>query len=410
MSRSLDRDAVALVLVGAMALALTSVRWVEPSSWIFVDIDVFLRGGAAVRSGADLYAAPSGVLPFTYPPVAALLFAPLSLVNALAVKWLWTATSLAAYLVVALVTARAAAPNGPRSRRWAQAAVMVALAGALEPVTRTFVLGQINLILAALVLLDLFVVPARYRGVLIGLAAAVKLTPAYFAIHLLVTRDWRSFARFMGAFLGSAALAWVILPSASRRYWGGGVLNLDKFGGYALLPMDQSLRACLVRLGPGWAAPQVLLPLTAGVAALSIVAAVRLVRRRQPLAAVTCLAAGSLLVSPISWTHHWVWVVPALAVMARRGWYAAVVVTVGEMFLPPMWAADATARIPVVHQVCTDAFALSAVVYLLAMTVRPGRAERSSEVPDRSREKAGESAAQQRVPGIHADQSPAPVS
>lgn len=361
-----------LVTAALVAVALAGLRWVNPATWIFVDLHVFVRGAESVLGGRNLYAAAPGTLPFTYPPFAALVFAPLGVLSVVTVQWVWTIVGIASLAVIVWTSVRVSYPQVPRRRRMAWTAVLMVAALGLEPVQRTLVLGQINLILAMAVLVDLFVLPPRWRGVLIGVAAGIKLTPAFFALAFLLRRDWPSLTRSALGFVATAAFGAVLLPSASRQYWSGGIVDLEKFGSYAVLPSNQSLRAALVRMAvPDHDIVFVLVPATVGVVVLSVFAAHRLLSRHEVLAAVTCLGAGSVLISPISWTHHWVWVVPVLVVLAQRRWYAALAVLVAAMFLPPMWAADATQSVPVLHLLCTNAFLVLALAYLGAMaTVR----------------------------------------
>jgi alpha-1,2-mannosyltransferase len=378
-SPQLSRRASEITLVGAalISLALAALRWVNPATWNFVDLQVFVDGARSVLAGKDLYATAPGAFPFTYPPFAGVAFVPLGLTSLTTTRWVWTALSIAALAVMVWTSVRVSAPTMPRSRRLVWVLVLLATCAGLEPVQRTLIFGQVNLVLGALVLLDVLVVPPRWRGLLIGLAAGIKLTPAYFALYFVLRRDWTSLARSAVAFVGSALVAWLVFPGASRQYWGGGIVNLDKFGAYAVLPSNQSLRAALVRMaGPGPEVALLLVPLIAGVVVLSLIAARRLIRREEHLAALTCLGTAALLVSPISWTHHWVWVVPVLVVLAHRRWYAGLVVTVAVMFLPPMWASDATNGLPVVHEVCANAFVVLALVYLAVSAFAPPRGPR----------------------------------
>lgn len=357
-----------MTAAAVVAVALAGLRWVSPASWIFVDLHVFVRGATSVLSGGSLYAAAPGTLPFTYPPFAALVFAPLGLLSVVTVQWVWTVVGIASLGVIVWTSVRVSYPGVPQRWRLAWTVVLMVAALGLEPIQRTLVLGQVNLILAMLVLVDLFVLPRRWKGVLIGLAAGIKLTPAFFALVFLIRRDWPSLRRSALAFGGTVVLAAGLLPAASRQYWSGGILDLEKFGSYALLPSNQSLRAALVRAAvPTPVIPWVLAPATVVVVLLSLVAARRLLGRHEDLAGVTCLGAGTVLISPISWTHHWVWVVPVLVVLAQRRWYAALALLVTVMFLPPMWASDATERLPVLHFVCTNAFLILGLVYLAAM-------------------------------------------
>jgi alpha-1,2-mannosyltransferase len=359
-----------LVAAALLAVVLAGLKWVSPATWIFVDLHVFIRGADSVLSGRSLYASAPGTLAFTYPPFAALVFAPLGGLSVVTVQWLWTIVGIASLAVIVWISVRVSYPLLPRRRRLAWTAVLMVAGLALEPVQRTLVLGQINLILAVAVLVDVFVLPPRWKGVLIGIAAGIKLTPAFFALIFLLRRDWPSLTRSALGFVATAAAGAILLPSASLQYWSGGIVDLEKFGSYAVLPSNQSLRAALVRMKvPSHHIVLVLVPATACVLALSLFAAHRLLSRHEALAAVTCLGAGTVLISPISWTHHWVWVVPVMVVLAQRRWYAALAVLVAVMFLPPMWASDATEGLPVVHLVCTNAFLVLGLVYLGAMAL-----------------------------------------
>jgi alpha-1,2-mannosyltransferase len=236
-------------------------------------------------------------------------------------------------------------------------------------VQRTFIFGQVNLVLCALVLLDAFVVPPRFRGYLTGLAAGIKLTPAFFVVYFAVRRVWPAVARSAATGVLTVAIGWLVLPAESARYWLDDLTTMGKFGGYALEPTNQSLRAMWVRLLGGDPGPWYLVSVAA-VVVLVVWVARRLTRAQDPLAALAAVAAGSLLVSPISWTHHWVWVVPALVVMARRGWRVATGVVALLMYLPPMWAADGDPlRLSPVEQLVASTYVFLALGFLVALAV-----------------------------------------
>lgn len=361
--------------VAVVAVVLAWLRWVDPSTWNLVDVEVFLRGGDAVLDSGDPYRTPAGALEFTYPPFAAVAFVPLALVGG-AATWVMSALSLVALVVVAWVSLQQQAGSDPRRGRLASFGWLVALvlvAWALEPVQRTLIFGQVNLVLCALVMLDVFIVPPRFRGYLTGLAAGIKLTPAFFVLYFAVRRDWPAVARSAAAGALSVVIGWVVLPSESARYWLDDLTTMGKFGGYAEEPMNQSLRATWVRLLGGDPGPWYLVS-AALVVVLVVWVAVRLLRAQDPLAALVAVAAGSLLVSPISWTHHWVWVVPALVVMARRGWRVATVVVALVMYLPPMWAADGDPlRLSPAEQLVASTYVVLALAMLVVLGVSSGR-------------------------------------
>lgn len=218
---------------------------------------------------------------------------------------------------------------------------MVATA-ALEPLMRNLLLGQVNLILMAMVVADLLVLPARWRGLLIGIAAGIKLTPAVFVFYLVLKRDWSSVVRMVLAFAASVVVGWLVAPTASASFWGGGFLGLGKFGGDAVVGTDnQSLLAAALRL---LGRPELPLAAQGGLALvgimLGVAAARRCLRHAGPTgdaAAVVWIAFGGLLGSPVSWSHHWVWVVVALAVFVSREQYVRAAVVLFLFWYPIIW-------------------------------------------------------------------------
>ncbi|MGW7083678.1 glycosyltransferase 87 family protein [Streptomyces sp. NPDC054871] len=306
-----------------------------------IDLMVYRAEGETVRAGGDLYAlrTTEAHLPTTYPPFAALLFTPLTLLDTADMRTLATLGNLLLLVTFAHLALRLVGPvphigharveSVPR----VEAALWVsALAVWAEPVWTTLRYGQINLLLAVLVLWDLSRRPGhRWAGLGIGIAAAVKLTPALFAVFLLITGGaealrrgrWRAPVRracvAAVSFAGATLLAAAALPYDSRRFWTRMVFEAGRVG----LPEDtanQSLRGVLARLlhttepGIWWAVAAA----AAGVLGLAV--AVReALRGERARAAVSC-AATALLVSPVSWSHHWVWCVP----MALLVWTEAV--------------------------------------------------------------------------------------
>jgi alpha-1,2-mannosyltransferase len=190
-----------------------------------------------------LYSVSVDGLPFTYPPFAAVLFAPLELLGVLGARWVLTALSVACYVVVVAVCAR-------RLRMNVAMAAMVGLAGlTFEPFLRTILLGQINLVLLALVVVDCLVVPVRYRGMLVGIATGVKLLPGAFIVFFLLKRQWAAAGRAVAAFGVTAAVGMLFAPRDSWQFWSGGFINLSRFGRQAIIGGDnQSLSAAVMRL------------------------------------------------------------------------------------------------------------------------------------------------------------------
>ncbi len=329
--------------VSAMILCLAIVyRWSTLKSTDFwVDIDVYLRGANALLHGEDLYAVGVHGLKFTYSPFAAVIFTPLTVMPATVHRVLFTALSLAAYAFVIWVVAR-------RLSLRRATALVIALGGlATEPFLRTIQLGQVNLILMAMVVLDVLLLRSTRRGYLVGIAAGIKIVPGIFILYFALKRDWRSVRHSAVGFLASVVVGGLVAPAATREYWSGGFLTMDKFGETAVSGVDnQSLAAVLMRglhLSPLPTALTVLCCVV-GVA-LGVTVARRLLRRGDDVAGAAALAIGGLLGSPVSWSHHWVWVVVVLLLLAhRRAWLS--VWLLGALFwLGPFWALR-NAKIP----------------------------------------------------------------
>ncbi|MFI0773861.1 glycosyltransferase 87 family protein [Streptomyces sp. NPDC021212] len=258
---------------------------------------------------------------FTYPPFAALCMLPMTLLS-------WpAAVGVSVLLNVAASATVLAWLIGPVVRRqgwnmWFALTVAGCLFSLLEPVRDTFSFGQVNLLLLVLVLLDARLLATghgRFAGYGTGLAAAIKLTPAIFIVYLAVTRRWRAAAVATATAVGATLLAVCAAPTASRVYWTEALWDTDRIGVLSYVS-NQSWEGVLARLvapvepsGAVWAA---------GVLALLAVWAYRV---RQAAAAgdepagyaLTGIAA--CLVSPITWVHHLVWLIPALIVLAESG-------------------------------------------------------------------------------------------
>jgi alpha-1,2-mannosyltransferase len=263
------------------------------------------------HSGAGLYDRSFGPfhLPFTYPPFAAALFA--------SIAWLpfggWQLLLTAAALSSLLLVARSSLVLGGARPAPAQVLLVTGLALWLEPVAMTMFFGQINLILLALIMVDLARGPTRLRGVGIGLAAGIKLTPLIFIPYLYLTGQRRASLVAGATFAGTIAAGFVLRAHDTIRFFGGALFRPGDSPVYLL---NQSLNGTLQRLvSPvdadlaqvAWLISAVLLGL------VGLAAATRAHRAGAHLvAAITCGITG-LLVSPISWSHHFVWAVPLIA-------------------------------------------------------------------------------------------------
>jgi alpha-1,2-mannosyltransferase len=306
-----SKGKIALTVVLFAALAGVAVYHLQRGTPLGIDSAVYRAGALAVTHGQPLYepllaldpeSAPG--LPFTYPPIAALLFLPLTVLPA---QLVWLLLAVGSVLAIWSVLRRFAG-NVPFA--------LLCVVPFLEPVWRLVSLGQINAVLMAMVVCD--ALPARrsrHSGLLIGLAAAVKLTPLIFIPYLFLTGRRADGCRALAAFFGATTIGALVLPGDSLRYWTSAVVdnrNADSIDWV----LDQSLHGLLARLGVTSIACYAVL------AALCLAIGAVLVRdfhrRGDPRAALLVTAGCALLVSPLSWTHHWIWVVALAGYVAGR--------------------------------------------------------------------------------------------
>jgi alpha-1,2-mannosyltransferase len=306
---------VALFLLAVAGYALL-VRAFPQYYWKQIDTAVYRDGGVAVRNQpAMLYALRLGPakLPFTYAPFAALLFAAGS--GASFVTWQAGLAVLTIGLLPVVAYLSLGLAGRPAGLGRAAAALTIAAVGLwLEPVAMTLLFGQVNLVLLALVVCDL-ALPDRVKGkgIGIGLAAGIKLTPLLFIPYLLFTRRVKAAAVSALTFAVTVGLGFALLPRASSVYWSG---QLFRPSSYFHLD-NQSLNGVILRLtqaGPGAHAYWLVAAVVVGIAGLT--ASVLASRRGHELLGLVACAATGLLVSPVSWSHHYVYVVPALVLAA----------------------------------------------------------------------------------------------
>jgi glycosyl transferase family 87 len=300
------------------------------------DLNVYNHAGLITRTRPrQLYTWQlTAGIKFTYTPFASLVFAVGSLLPWAVLRWLMTVLSLAALAGTVWLTLGGLGWEGRR-----RVSVMLALTAAalwIEPVQRALHLGQIELLLMALIVWDLCRSDGRrWKGVGIGLAAGIKLVPLIFIPYLVVAGKLRQAAVAAATFAATVLLGFTVLPQESAKWWlTGYFLRAGNVGDVGSL-VNQSVYGMVVRAAGGvTAGTPVWLGLAVVIAAVGLAAAARLHRRGQPVWGWLACAMTGVLVSPISWDHHWVWVVPTLVVLtdaavrsqgARRvgGWLLA---------------------------------------------------------------------------------------
>jgi hypothetical protein len=319
-------------LYGALAAEVAVIVWYAVTHNPF-DLNVYLWGGHAITHDVRLYLARVDMHWFTYPPFAAVVFMPVALMPVVMARLTWELASVVA-LASACVTALKLA--GFSASRTVTVAVLAA-ALTLEPVYHTLYLGQVNVFLLALVLTDIWrASQGRHAGIGIGVAAAIKLTPGIFVILFLLTRRTRSALTAAGTFIFCGLAGYLVAPQASRLYWSR--LFHDTGRVYAPYISNQSPYGAVIRIFGGnthVSAWYPVLPLTIG--AVGLAAATVAARHDDWLGAGVVTGLTGLLVSPISWTHHWVWIVPALIVLVRAGNRIGAVCGYLLFALAPLW-------------------------------------------------------------------------
>ncbi|NUT96847.1 MAG: DUF2029 domain-containing protein [Saccharothrix sp.] len=320
------RVPVAVIAAVAASLALYAVQaHVWPlERWFMYDLDIYRQGGRAVLDGAGLYTSRFNGQPFTNTPFSALLFAGFAVVPMEVARLVMAGLTIAALACSVWCAARLSGRGLP------VVAGVFAVALWLEPVQSSLTYGQVNVVLMALVLLDFR--GHRWQGVGIGLAAAIKLTPGLFVVYLLLTRRFRAAGVAAATMLATVGVGFAVLPGESSRYWGGVFLQSSRLGGDLYYFGNQSLHALLGRTLPPGLLTVCWVAVVAVVLVVGLRAAVLFHRRGDELAGVLTVALTALLVSPVSWHHHWVWCVPLVVLLGRRA--VAVVVVLAAWPIP----------------------------------------------------------------------------
>jgi alpha-1,2-mannosyltransferase len=342
LARRLPRPGICAAIYGGSILVLLLSHL--GSGWGFVDLTIYRYGGQAALHGAHLYALRfPGALAFTYPPFAALLFTGLTVPSMAVLRPLLTAGDLLLLPAMLGFALRLAPVSGWLSRSQALRVALLAAAVAiwLEPVWTTLRYSQIDVLIGALVLYDLSRPDgSRWKGAAIGLAIGLKLTPVIFALYLLLSRRYRAAAVSAAAFCGTIATAFVLLPGDSREYWGGAFIDPGRVGRIENAA-NQSLRGALARLVHSMDVQTAWLCAAVAVGLAGMAMAVAAARRGDEARGFALCALTGLLVSPVSWSHHWTLAVPALLVFALGAYRRGSIVA--------LWGAAAAAALAFSH-------------------------------------------------------------
>lgn len=274
-----------------------------------LDLWIYMRGGERVTDGVNLYeGAIYNDLPFTYPPFAGMIFAWVSMLDDASVTAIWHTTTIACVMVVVwLCLRRMKVDVNPMSFLLIIPLLAAFFLLGTEPLHATMFWGQINVVLMLLVCLDFLPLKYRLPGIGVGLAAGLKLTPAFFGILFLIQRRWWAAAGSFLTFLVTVGLGFLVVPDA-KAFWTDAIFNSGRVGDHTN-PGAQSLKSVLVRNLGVESADMWMLVVIAAVAVVAYAAWLAVKLDCIP-AAVGITGFGACLVSPFTWYHHWVWIIP----------------------------------------------------------------------------------------------------
>ncbi|ATA27968.1 putative membrane protein [Mycobacterium lepraemurium] len=307
--------AAPLLLVASVAARL-AWTYLVPNGANFVDLHVYLGGAAALDHPGTLYSyvyadqTPDFPLPFTYPPFAAIVFYPLHLLPFGLVALGWQLATIAVLSGAVRISQRLlGVAAGAHGRRVAM--VWTAVTIWIEPLRSTFDYGQVNVLLMTAVLWAVYSTRWWLSGLLVGLAAGSKLTPAVSGVYLAGARRWAATVFSAVIFLATIGISVLIVGDQTRYYFTELLGDAHRVGPIAT-SFNQSWRGGLSRiLGHDVGFGPLLVTAVAGTAALAVLAW-RALDRSDRLGRLIVVEVFGLLLSPISWTHHWVWLVPLM--------------------------------------------------------------------------------------------------
>lgn len=305
-----------LLLMASIAARL-AWTYLVPNGANFVDLHVYIGGGDALDGPGAVYdyvyadQTPDFPLPFTYPPFAAVVFYPLHLLPFWLVALAWQLGVMAALYGVVRLSQRLLGIIGNQrvAMLWTAAAIW------LEPLRSTFDYGQVNVVLVLGVLIAVNSSRWWLSGLLVGLAAGMKLTPAISGLHFLGARRLGAAVFSAVVFFATVALSWLVMGREAMRYFTDLLGDADRVGPVGT-SFNQSWRGAVSRIlgydagyGP-WVLAAILVTAVLAFAAWRTLGAFTADLDR--LGSIVVVNLFGLLLSPISWTHHWVWLVPLM--------------------------------------------------------------------------------------------------
>ncbi len=352
---SLISTAAPLLLIVSIAARL-GLTYLTPNGTNFVDLHVYLGGAGAIDHPGTLYNfvyseyTPDFPLPFTYPPFAAIVFYPLHLLPFPLVGFLWQVAMIAALYGSVRISQRLLGVQSGAGQRVAMAWTAITIW--IEPLRNNFDYGQINVFLMLGVLWAIYTTRWWLSGLVVGVASGIKLTPAIAGVYLVGVRRFAAAAFSAVVFFATVALSALIVGDQTRYYFTDLLGDAQRVGPIAT-SINQSWRGGISRILGHDAGFSPLVLGTIAVTAVLAVLAWRAVDSSDRLGKLLVVEMFGLLMSPISWTHHWVWLVPLMIWLihgplrerpemriAGWGWLALTIVGVPWLLLfaqPNIW-------------------------------------------------------------------------
>ena len=375
----------AAAFIGVTVLALVHQQ---------VDLSTYLLGGAHA-AGDDLFSvtlAKDG-LGFTYPPFSALLFSPFAHAPVRLAEVVFSWANLAAVCALVAACLRAVCDQLDRRTITWWALVLLVPVVMFDPVRQTFLLGQVNIFLALIVVADMTLDLPIPRGILVGLAAAIKLTPLILVPYLFLTRQGRAGVRAIASFAVAALLALAVNASTSLAYWTHYIRDPQRAGMLSWIG-NQGVLGALERMVGHTVTTPTTFVIVLSVGTVGLVVAAGAYRRSSPVLGFLVVEATESLANPVSWSHHFIWVVLLVAWLAlapdrpRYGEWCALAVSVLFWAAPVWWVPHGPAvafagrgwLIPL-----SDAYALLCIALVVGAGVRVFRAPLARPVLGRRR-------------------------
>lgn len=344
------QDPARSLFAAAAVAALVATCLIPTARRLPLDFRVYRGAAETLLAGGNLYSffVPdiAGSATFLYPPFAALLVVPTLLIPAGPAATAWTLAhfGFAAVLVCLLVRDAGWQPHGtPISRMLPVAGLWTGVACS-GPLLSGVENGQVSVLIVTLVMVDLLLLPPKWRGVLVGVAAAIKLTPILIVGYLVVSRQWRTAWTAAGSFAAAGLAGLLLAPAESIAYWtqvvfdSSRVPSIDSERNLSIFGAMRFWFGSADWVRPAWTIA------AAVTAAAAMWAAARHHRRGETAAAVLVICMATAAVSPVAWSHYLLWLplVGVYLALSSARWQrrAGVLLLVSCFALSPIWPID----------------------------------------------------------------------